>query len=107
MVLVIVFDIISSCNCLVQTQCYYVIDSCSAIIIQVQLSVTPILEGILKILGVRWKLSGLVGGYQFFEFATKRKQRRGKKGNTHSLSNDLNFIVIKVLLSSGSSLFCY
>lgn len=64
---------------------------------RVQLSVTPKVEGLLKILGVRWKLSGLVGGYQYFEFATKRKQKRGKKGTKHSSNNGLNFIVIKGL----------
>lgn len=62
---------------------------------QIQLKVTPRVEGILKIVGVRWTLSDSVVGYQYFEFNT-RKNKKGRKGARHSLQRNLNFIVIKV-----------
>ncbi|KAG8061157.1 hypothetical protein GUJ93_ZPchr0003g16933 [Zizania palustris] len=61
----------------------------------VQLEVTPNVEGILKLLGIRWTLSNSVVGYQYFEFGTKRKNKKGKRGPNHSLNNRL--IVIKGL----------
>ncbi|XP_006650699.2 trafficking protein particle complex subunit 8 isoform X1 [Oryza brachyantha] len=61
----------------------------------VQLEVTPKVEGILKLLGIRWTLSDLLVGYQYFEFDTKRKTKKGKRGPRRSLSG--NLIVIKGL----------
>uniref|UniRef100_A0A0D9ZE43 Uncharacterized protein n=1 Tax=Oryza glumipatula TaxID=40148 RepID=A0A0D9ZE43_9ORYZ len=61
----------------------------------VQLEVTPKVEGILKLHGIRWTLSDLLVGYQYFEFDTKRKTKKGKKGPRRTLSNTL--IVIKGL----------
>ncbi|KAJ6790656.1 trafficking protein particle complex subunit 8-like [Iris pallida] len=64
---------------------------------RVQLEVTPKVEGILKVIGVRWKLSGLVGGCRYFEFDAKKKPKWGKREPKQSLTNNLNFIVIKGL----------
>uniref|UniRef100_A0A0E0KJW9 Trafficking protein particle complex subunit 8 n=1 Tax=Oryza punctata TaxID=4537 RepID=A0A0E0KJW9_ORYPU len=61
----------------------------------VQLEVTPKVEGILKLHGIRWTLSDLLVGYQYFEFDTKRKTKKGKRGPRRTLSNTL--IVIKGL----------
>ncbi|KAI3823375.1 hypothetical protein L1987_04810 [Smallanthus sonchifolius] len=62
-----------------------------------QLSVIPRKEGILRVTGVRWKLSdSMVGFYTFdSDFITKRisKQKRKAKQNT----NKLDFLVIKSL----------
>lgn len=55
------------------------------------------MEGILKVIGVRWKLSGLVVGCRYFEFETKKKPKRGKREPKQSLTSNLNFIVIKGL----------
>lgn len=63
---------------------------------KIQLKVTPRVEGILKIVGVRWTLSDSVVGYQYFEFDTN-KNKKGRKGARHSLQRNLNFIVIKGL----------
>ncbi|CAH9127748.1 unnamed protein product [Cuscuta epithymum] len=64
----------------------------------VQLNVTPKTEGTLKIVGVRWKLSGYVAG--FLEFATDLSRKRVRKTKTkskRSLTNNLQFVVIKSL----------
>lgn len=59
--------------------------------------VTPKVEGILKIVGVRWRLSGsLVGVYNFESNLVKKKIAKGRRKVKSSLSNDLKFIVIKV-----------
>ncbi|KAK4833890.1 hypothetical protein QYF36_012927 [Acer negundo] len=66
--------------------------------IMVQLMVTPKVEGILNIVGVRWKLSGsVVGLYKFESNLVKKKIARGRRKANYSPGNDLKFIVIKSL----------
>ncbi|KAL9264874.1 Trafficking protein particle complex subunit 8-like protein [Drosera capensis] len=65
----------------------------------VQLTVTPKAEGILRIVGVRWKLSSRVVGFQHFEVnqaINKSAKGRTKLKNSH-FSNHLSFSVIKSL----------
>jgi len=64
---------------------------------QAQLTVTPRLEGTLKIVGVRWKLSGLIGGfYNFDSDLAKKKIAKKRRKNKRSTTDNLEFIVIKV-----------
>lgn len=64
----------------------------------VQLTVTPKVEGILKIVGVRWKLSGsVVGFYSFGSNYVKKKIAKGRRKAKQSPSNYLKFIVIQSL----------
>ncbi|KAK0585872.1 hypothetical protein LWI29_035426 [Acer saccharum] len=66
--------------------------------IMVQLMVTPKVEGILNIVGIRWKLSGsVVGLYKFESNLVKKKIARGRRKANYSPGNDLKFIVIKSL----------
>jgi hypothetical protein len=63
----------------------------------VQLTVTPKVEGILKIVGVRWKLSGsVVGFYSFGSNYVKKKIAKGRRKAKQSPGNYLKFIVIQV-----------
>ncbi|KAE8796605.1 trafficking protein particle complex subunit 8 [Hordeum vulgare] len=62
---------------------------------RIQLEVTPKVVGILKLVGIRWTLSDSVVGYQYFEVATQKKNKKGKRGARRSLNN--NLIVIKGL----------
>ncbi|CAL4927721.1 unnamed protein product [Urochloa decumbens] len=62
---------------------------------RVQLVVTPKVEGILKLVGIRWTLSNSVVGYQYFEFDTQKKNKKGKRGRRRSLNSSL--VVIKGL----------
>lgn len=61
-----------------------------------QLDVTPKVEGVLKLVGIRWTLSNSVVGYQYFEFDAQKKNKKGKKGRRRSLNN--NLVVIKVMI---------
>lgn len=64
---------------------------------QVQLTVTPRVEGILKIVGVRWKLSSSVVGFHNFESNFLKKNiLKGRRKSDHSPINELKFMVIKV-----------
>ncbi|GAB2272637.1 hypothetical protein Dimus_007459 [Dionaea muscipula] len=65
----------------------------------VQLTVMPRAEGILKIVGVKWKLAGCVVGFQDFELNEGiNKAAKGRKKLKHShRSNQLIFSVIKSL----------
>lgn len=63
---------------------------------RVILEATPRIEGVLKILGVKWKLSSLVVGYQYIEPNTKKKLKKGKPVALNS-SGIISFIVIKGL----------
>lgn len=64
---------------------------------QVQLMVTPKVEGILQISGVRWKLSGsVVGVHKFDSNHTKKKITKGRSKAKHSPCDNLKFLVIKV-----------
>ncbi|THF96411.1 hypothetical protein TEA_015437 [Camellia sinensis var. sinensis] len=63
-----------------------------------QLTVTPRLEGTLKIVGVRWKLSGSVAG--FFDFNSdlvKKKVAKKRRKTTQPTTDNLEFLVIKTL----------
>ncbi|XP_057951278.1 uncharacterized protein LOC131146026 isoform X2 [Malania oleifera] len=63
-----------------------------------QLTVIPKIEGILKIVGVRWKLSGYLVGFHDFESSpVKKKLAKGRRKSKHSPRDYLNFIVIKSL----------
>lgn len=64
-----------------------------------QLTVTPKIEGILKIVGVRWKLSGLVVGvYNFDSDMMRKRVAKGKRKSKKSMKDNLKFLVIKVSL---------
>ncbi|XVF07518.1 hypothetical protein REPUB_Repub06bG0146000 [Reevesia pubescens] len=64
----------------------------------VQLTVTPRVEGILKVVGVKWKLSSSVVGFHNFESDSVNKRvAKGRRKAKHSPSNYLKFIVIKSL----------
>ncbi|XP_022745163.1 trafficking protein particle complex subunit 8-like isoform X2 [Durio zibethinus] len=64
----------------------------------VQLTVTPRIEGILKIVGVKWKLSSSVVGFHNFESNSANKRvAKGRRKAKHSPRDDLKFIVIKSL----------
>ncbi|KAE8125213.1 hypothetical protein FH972_020046 [Carpinus fangiana] len=64
----------------------------------VQLTVTPKVEGILQIVGVRWKLSGsVIGLHNFDSNHMKKKNTKGKRKAKHSPRDNLKFIVIKSL----------
>lgn len=53
------------------------------------------MEGVLKLVGLRWTLSDSVVGYQHFETDAKKKHKKGKRSK-HSWKSSLNLIVIKV-----------
>ncbi|XP_021845470.1 uncharacterized protein [Spinacia oleracea] len=63
----------------------------------VQLTVTPKVEGMLKVVGVRWKLSGSVVGFQIFESDKVKKKNANKRKPKQSSGNELTFAVIKSL----------
>ncbi|KAI7991474.1 Trafficking protein particle complex subunit 8 [Camellia lanceoleosa] len=63
-----------------------------------QLTVTPRLEGTLKIVGVRWKLSGSVAGfYDFNSDLVKKKVAKKRRKTTQPTTDNLEFLVIKTL----------
>lgn len=71
-----------------------------------RLTVTPRVEGILKVVGVRWKLSGSVVGVHKFECdPINTKNAKARRKARHSPCNDLKFIVIKVHALPLSSSF--
>lgn len=63
----------------------------------VHLTVTPKVEGMLKVVGVRWKLSGSVVGFQIFESDQVKKKIANRKKPKKSYGNELTFLVIKSL----------
>ncbi|CAM9004043.1 unnamed protein product [Rhodiola kirilowii] len=64
----------------------------------VRLTVTPNVEGILKLVGLRWKLSGSVIGLCNFESSVlKKKIHRGRRKPQGPPKDNLKFIVIKHL----------
>lgn len=66
--------------------------------VTVHLKVTPRVEGVLKIVGVKWKLSGSVVGFHNFELdLVKKKVPKGRKKTKQFPSNNLKFLVIKRL----------
>lgn len=81
--------------------CYFYLEEfCKlaiAIHFQVQLTVTPRIEGILKVVGVRWNLSdSMVGFHNFESNLVKKKIAKGRRKAKHSPSDNLKFLVIKV-----------
>lgn len=67
--------------------------------LQVQLTVTPNIEGSLKIIGVRWKLSGsVIGICNFNSDIIRKKVAKGKRKPKPSVKDNLQFLVIKVPL---------
>ncbi|PIN03140.1 Protein with predicted involvement in meiosis (GSG1) [Handroanthus impetiginosus] len=66
--------------------------------ILVQLTVTPRVEGTLKVVGVRWKLSGsVVGIYNFSSDIIRKGVAKGKRKPKQSVKDNLQFLVIKSL----------
>ncbi|KAG8376802.1 hypothetical protein BUALT_Bualt09G0101800 [Buddleja alternifolia] len=65
--------------------------------ILVQLTVTPKIEGILRIVGVRWKLSGSVVGICKFNSDIIRKRVAKGKRKPKQVKDNLHFLVIKSL----------
>ncbi|XP_074349440.1 uncharacterized protein LOC141689154 isoform X2 [Apium graveolens] len=66
--------------------------------IMVQLKVTPKVEGALKIVGVRWKLSGSVVGFHKFQSdMLEKKTAKGRRKVRQSPLDNLSFLVIKSL----------
>lgn len=64
----------------------------------VQLAVTPKVEGILEIVGIRWKLSGSVTGFHnFYTDLAKKKVMKGRRKVRRSPSNSMKFLVIASL----------
>ncbi|CAH8364666.1 unnamed protein product [Eruca vesicaria subsp. sativa] len=64
----------------------------------VRLTVTPSEEGILKIVGVRWGLSGSVVGVHYFKSVpAKAKTNKGRRKNKLTPTDALKFLVIKSL----------
>ncbi|KAF6144793.1 hypothetical protein GIB67_016867 [Kingdonia uniflora] len=91
--------------CETTVYCLGYIENCACILIcfviygyKVQLTVAPKVEGILKIVGVRWKLSGsVVGFFNFDSNLVKNKTRKRRKRTMQAAGNGLNFTVIKSL----------
>lgn len=69
-----------------------------------QLTVTPRVEGILQIVGVKWKLSGFVVGFHKFETNPVKMIRKRIQKAKHPHSDNLKFVVVKVL--ALAPLFC-
>ncbi|KAG6427590.1 hypothetical protein SASPL_111836 [Salvia splendens] len=64
----------------------------------IQLTVTPKVEGTLKLVGVRWKLSGsVIGICNFQSDIVRKKVAKGKRKPKKSLKDNLEFLVIKSL----------
>ncbi|BFG38453.1 hypothetical protein CerSpe_247270 [Prunus speciosa] len=61
----------------------------------VQLTVTPRVEGILQIVGVKWKLSGFVVGFHKFETNPVKMIRKRVQKAKHPHSDNLKFVVVK------------
>ena len=64
---------------------------------QVQLTVTPKIEGILQIVGIRWKLSdSVLGFHNFIDNPGQKNIAKGRQKAKCSLADNLKFVVIKV-----------
>ncbi|XP_068668294.1 uncharacterized protein [Aristolochia californica] len=63
----------------------------------VQLSVTPKVEGFLKIVGVRWTLAGHIIGYRNFDADIPKKKLVKRRKSKLSSKQNLKFVVIKTL----------
>lgn len=79
-----------------------------AFVVQVRLTVTPSEEGILKIVGVRWELSGSIVGVHYFQSVpTKAKTNKARKKNKLTPTDALKFLVIKVQTSPQCFIFIF
>ncbi|KAG8648726.1 trafficking protein particle complex subunit 8 isoform X2 [Manihot esculenta] len=67
----------------------------------VQLTVTPKVEGSLRIVGIKWKLCSVVGYYNLESHLRNKKTARGRRKAKHSPGNDLKFVVIKSIPKLG------
>ncbi|XP_057525663.1 uncharacterized protein LOC130805064 isoform X2 [Amaranthus tricolor] len=63
----------------------------------VNLTVTPKAEGMLKLVGVKWKLSDSVVGFQIFESEQLKKKNANRRKPKQSNGDELTFLVIKSL----------
>ncbi|XP_022982812.1 trafficking protein particle complex subunit 8-like isoform X2 [Cucurbita maxima] len=64
----------------------------------VQLTVTPKIEGILQVVGIRWKLSdSIMGFHNFINNLGQKNIAKGRQKVKYSLADNLKFIVIKSL----------
>lgn len=54
------------------------------------------MEGTLKIVGVKWKLSSSVVGFHNFVTSSMKKIQKGRKKNKQSPADNLKFVVVKV-----------
>ncbi|XP_048126921.1 trafficking protein particle complex subunit 8 [Rhodamnia argentea] len=63
----------------------------------VQLTVTPRVEGTLKIVGVKWKFSSSVVGFHNFVTGSVKKIQKGGKKNKQSPADSLKFDVVKTV----------
>lgn len=65
--------------------------------VQVQLTVTPKVEGTLKLVGVKWKLSGsVIGICNFHSDIVRKKVAKGRRKPKKMVKDNLEFLVIKV-----------
>ncbi|KAF5200663.1 Trafficking protein particle complex subunit, partial [Thalictrum thalictroides] len=86
----------NSCNSSIcQSEVDFSLGGCETT--KVHLAVTPQLEGVLNIIGVRWKLSGSTVGYHNFDAILEKKRVKGKRRTRKSPSSNLKFTVIKSL----------
>lgn len=61
-----------------------------------QLTVTPRVEGVLQIVGVKWKLSGFVIGFHNFDTSPVNISGKRRQKTKHPRSINLKFAVVKV-----------
>ncbi|KAI4369129.1 hypothetical protein MLD38_017613 [Melastoma candidum] len=64
---------------------------------KVQLIVTPMVEGVLKIVGVKWKVCDCVVGFHNFITSTPMKNAKRKRRLERSPVDNLKFVVVKSL----------
>lgn len=67
-----------------------------------QLTVTPRVEGVLQIVGVKWKLSDFVVGFHNFDTRPVKIIGKQRQKANHPLSINLKFAVVKVNAPSPS-----
>lgn len=99
------------------TQYYFWISYCHFCYLQVQLTVTPREEGVLQIVGVKWKLSGFVVGFHNFDTSPVNMSGKQRQKANHPRSINLKFAVVKVhapllffypqILPGKLSVFCF
>ncbi|XP_023005634.1 trafficking protein particle complex subunit 8-like [Cucurbita maxima] len=71
----------------------------------VQLTVTPKVEGVLQVVGIRWKLSdSVVGFHNFINNLGQKSIGTGRQKAKPSLADNLKFVVIKSLPKLAGSI---